>query len=257
MNLKFVMYGFAVSAFMLSVTVISGQCDQSKADRKPVIALILAGPASDGTAESGTDKSAQQAVEDAEMPAPDDASIDSPAVIEDEEGGQVEDPEGTVHENAADHFNAGVAHDKSGMHGEAIKSYRKAIDIAPDYPEAYYNLAFSYLLTDDVESAHDQYMLLKDINPRMAEDLYTQALVMVCSSPVNKYAVQVGAFRNVRNAHIMLDKLKASYMHVRIDSEDGYSKVRLFGLKNREEAGTLIRKIKADFKIDPFIITMQ
>jgi tetratricopeptide (TPR) repeat protein len=250
--------GFLLSVLIL-VTVIqlltysSAQCEEHGNTGMPGIALILAKPTDDDPVKNGPDKSSPIEVEGAEIPVQDTASDDlTKNRIDKGDPADVEEAEIPVQENASDHFNRGKAHDSTGMYREAIESYKKAIMIKPDYAEAYYNLAFSFLLSNDVKSAHEEYMLLKDINPKMADDLYDKALVMVRSNPDNKFVVQVGAFRNIQNANDMIDKLKANYMHAQLEAEDGYSKVRLFGMDNKEEADLMMKEIRDKFKIDPF-----
>lgn len=253
--------GFILSIFILVtaiqlLTYSSAQCEQHENIGKPKIALILAKPPNDDLTNNRPDKSAPVEVESAEIPVQDTVSDDDLTKNRIDKGdpAEVEEAEIPVQDNASDHFNRGKAHDNTGMYREAIESYKKAIMIKPDYAEAYYKLAFSYLLSNDVKSAHEEYMLLKDINPKMADDLYDKALVMVRSNPDNKFVVQVGAFRNIQNANDMIDKLKANYMHAQIEAEDGYSKVRIFGMKNKEEAAIMMKDISDKFKIDPFLV---
>lgn len=253
--------GFILSVLILVtaiqlLTYSSAQCEQPGNTGIPGIALILAEPADDDPVKNGPDKSSPIEGEGAEIPVQDTASDDDLTKNRIDKGdpAEVKEAEVPVHENASDHFNRGKAHDSTGMYREAIESYKKAIMIRPDYAEAYYNLAFSCLLSNDVKSAHEKYMLLKDINPKMADDLYDKALIMVRSDPGNKFVVQVGAFRNIQNAKDMLDKLKANYMHAQIEAEDGYSKVRLFGMDNKEAADLMIKDIRDKFNVNPFLV---
>lgn len=253
--------GFLLSVLILVtaiqlLTYSSAQCEQLGNTGMPGIALILAEPADDDSVKNGPDKSSPIKVEGAEIPVQDTVSDDDLTKnrIDKSVPAEVEKAEIPVQENASDHFNRGVMLDNSAMYKEAIESYKKAIMIKPDYAEAYYNLAFSYLQSNDVKFVHEKYMLLKDINPKMADDLYDKALIMVCSNPENKFVVQVGAFRNIQNAKDMIDKLRTNYMHAQIEAEDGYSKVRLFGMDNKEAADLMIKEIKDKFNIDPFLV---
>ncbi len=215
--------------FVMVIQILShssAQCEQHNDAKKLRIVLMIAKP-DDDLIRSGMDKGVPVEIEKAEMP---------------------------VQDSASDHFDRGVAFDNSGMYSEAIKSYKRAIMIKPDYSEAYYNLAFSYLMSNDVDSAHEEYMLLKEISPQKADDLYNKALLMVRSNPDNKYVIQVGAFRYIKNADALLDKLKANYLHAQIEIEDGFSKVRIFGMKNKEEADLMMKDIRDKFKISPFLV---
>ncbi|RJR16255.1 MAG: tetratricopeptide repeat protein [Nitrospiraceae bacterium] len=225
--------------------------------QEPAIALILSKPSDTERTKDEADTGIPAEGESTEMPVDYKVSDDSPAEKGNGQSGQVAEAEIPVQLSATDLFNLGVAHDKSGTYSEAIESYKRAIRIKPDYAEAYYNLAFSYMLSGDITSAHEEYMLLKEINPQMAEDLYSKALIMVRSNPENKYIVQVGAFRKIQNAENILDKLKANYMHARIEAEDGYSKVRLFGMKSKEEADVMMKDISDKYKVAPFLVPLQ
>jgi len=218
---------FMLLTAILYLTSAPAQGEQPENTGTPKIGLIVADPAHDDLKKSRIDKVDPAEVEEAEMP---------------------------VQDSASDHFNRGVAHDSSGMYREAIDSYKKAIMIKPDYAEAYYNLAFSYLMSNDDKSAHEEYLLLKEINPQKADEFYNKALLMVRSNPENKYVIQVGAFRNIQNADQMLEKLKAHYLHAQIEALDGFSKVRVFGMKNKEEAEVMMKDIRDKFKIDPFLV---
>jgi hypothetical protein len=55
------------------------------------------------------------------------------------------------------HNNLGVALQKQGALGEAVASYRRALELRPDYAEAHNNLAFVWLLTGDFEQGWSEY----------------------------------------------------------------------------------------------------
>jgi len=61
---------------------------------------------------------------------------------------------------------------KSGKHEEAIKSYKQAIRLDPDYRDAHYNLGAAYLGLNDRGSAMEQYKILKKLDTEMANELF-------------------------------------------------------------------------------------
>jgi tetratricopeptide (TPR) repeat protein len=156
--------------------------------------------------------------------------------------------------NPYDHFNHGVACDHDGKHREAIESYRKAVSIKPDYPEAHYNLALSYLMLNENALAHEEYRFLKNIDPQMADNLYEKTFSMALSNPDNKYFIQVGAYRNIENANAMMEKLRADYLYAHIEKGDSFNKVRILGIKNMEEGTVMLKDIRNKFKIVPFLL---
>ena len=63
---------------------------------------------------------------------------------------------------------------KSGKHEEAIKSYQQAIRIDPDHALTHYYLGTSYLLLNDRDSALEQYEILKNLDPYLANLLFVE-----------------------------------------------------------------------------------
>jgi tetratricopeptide (TPR) repeat protein len=75
-----------------------------------------------------------------------------------------------MHPNDADaQYNFGVAYHKSGMYKEAIESYKQAIRIDPDHANAHYS--FAYKTSNDRDSALEQYVILKSLDPELANKL--------------------------------------------------------------------------------------
>jgi tetratricopeptide (TPR) repeat protein len=50
-----------------------------------------------------------------------------------------------------------------GRYEDAIESFRLAVRIAPSYPEAYYNLAVAYGLTDQRDEALENLEIAADL----------------------------------------------------------------------------------------------
>ncbi|MBI4681765.1 MAG: tetratricopeptide repeat protein [Nitrospirae bacterium] len=167
----------------------------------------------------------------------------------DEEGTETLKPD-----DEGDYFNRGVVHDRGGLHKEAIESYKQAVMIKPDYAEAHYNLAVSYLMSNDNSSAHGEYMLLKKIDAQMADNLYKKAAQMALSGMDSNYIMQAGAFRNLEYANDMVEKIKVNYLNAYIEQENGFNKVRILGIKNKGEADLIIKDINNKFKVDPFLL---
>jgi len=58
------------------------------------------------------------------------------------------------------------------MYKEAIEAYKQAIRITPDLANAHYNLGVAYLILNDRGSALEEYKILKELNPEMANKLF-------------------------------------------------------------------------------------
>jgi tetratricopeptide (TPR) repeat protein len=71
------------------------------------------------------------------------------------------------------HNNLGVAYGKLGMHRQAIDSFKQAIRIKPDFAMAHYGLGLTYLIIGNRTFALEQYKILKSLDPKLAEDLFS------------------------------------------------------------------------------------
>jgi Flp pilus assembly protein TadD len=68
--------------------------------------------------------------------------------------------------------NLGVAYAESGWYKEACESYRQAIRHRPDYTAAHYNLGAAYLVLNKKREALEQYSALKTLNAGLANHLF-------------------------------------------------------------------------------------
>lgn len=75
-------------------------------------------------------------------------------------------------DSAQAHNDLGLACGKSGEHREAIKAFKEAILVKPDYAEARYNLAITYLILKDRKAALVEHSVLKNLDQEMAIRLF-------------------------------------------------------------------------------------
>lgn len=64
-----------------------------------------------------------------------------------------------------------------------------------------------------------------------------------------EYYIQVGAFKYAKNAQKLLKRLKAYYPDVYIITTDNFNKVRIPGIKTKEQGKLILREIKEKFNI--------
>jgi tetratricopeptide (TPR) repeat protein len=69
--------------------------------------------------------------------------------------------------------NLGIAYGALGKYKEAAEAFRQAIRIDPDYAEAHSNLGIAYLSLNDRDSALGQYKILKSLDPKLANKLFS------------------------------------------------------------------------------------
>lgn len=72
----------------------------------------------------------------------------------------------TIPQQAREHHNKGRAHGQQGDHKKAIACFEKAMNIAPDWPYPYYDLAFTYLLNNQPKEAYEYYKKVDSLSPR-------------------------------------------------------------------------------------------
>jgi len=79
--------------------------------------------------------------------------------------------------NPQKHFDAGDMLFEQGLYGEAVKEYRKAIEIKPDWALAHNNLGLAYAKNAQEELAIQEYKEAITLNPSLAEAHYNLASV--------------------------------------------------------------------------------
>ena len=55
-----------------------------------------------------------------------------------------------------------------------MEAFKQAIRVDPDFAPAHYNMGIIYLNTGDKAAALEEYKILKELNPEMAEMLFKQ-----------------------------------------------------------------------------------
>lgn len=82
-------------------------------------------------------------------------------------------------EEASVCYNLGVVYGETGEWEKAIKEYEMAIELEPDYINAYYNLGIAYGNMDRWEDAASVYERLINIEPDDAEAHYNLGLIYI------------------------------------------------------------------------------
>ena len=158
-------------------------------------------------------------------------------------------------DDESDLFDLGVSYGDKGMYIEAVEAYKQAIEMKPYYTEAHYNLALSYLMLEDKDSLTEEYKILRNIDSQKADNLYETAIEKVSSDADSKYIIQVGAYKIPDNANKIFERLKAEYMYAYIERENNFNKVRIMGIKTKEEGALIIKEINNTFGLKPFLIS--
>lgn len=158
------------------------------------------------------------------------------------------------HDDASLYYNLGVSLNNASKNREAVEAYKKAIEINPNYIEAHYNLALSYLILNDKVAALEKYKLLKNLAPKLAENLYNHSVFMASSNILSGYVLQVGAFKTLDNANKIIDKLKSDYLYVYSDKIENLNKVKIHGIKTIKEVDLMIEEISEKFKLKPYLV---
>ena len=152
-----------------------------------------------------------------------------------------------------DYYNLGLVCENDGNYQEAIKAYSEAVRMKPDYKEAHYHLGLSYSVIHDRRYALNEYKILKNIDPDMADQLYKEITEITSSDKDNRFAVQVGAFKIPDNADNIVEKLKADYLNAYIEKENNFNTVRIQGIKTRKAGDRVMKEILKKYNFKPFL----
>ncbi|KPJ99056.1 MAG: hypothetical protein AMK71_10345 [Nitrospira bacterium SG8_35_4] len=158
---------------------------------------------------------------------------------------------------AVDYFNLGISLRNEGMYEQAIEAFNHVLLITPGYGDAYYNLALAYLALGNGNAAFEEYQILRGIDPGMADGLYNEITKNALSDMGNKFIVQVGAFRNNAYAEAMIEKLKGRYFHAYIEKTEQLNKVRICGIKSKEQGNRMMLDIGNEFNIKPYLVKLK
>jgi len=71
--------------------------------------------------------------------------------------------------SAQEHYNQGLQWQKDRQYAKAIEAYRQAVQLKPDFPEAYNNLGYTYRMAGDFDNAIAAYQEALRLKPDFAE----------------------------------------------------------------------------------------
>ena len=73
-------------------------------------------------------------------------------------------------DDAETHNNLGAVYLKAKRYAEAATSFKAATRLRPDYVDAHFNLAVTFVLLKDRKGVQDEYDILKRLDARRADD---------------------------------------------------------------------------------------
>jgi tetratricopeptide (TPR) repeat protein len=158
---------------------------------------------------------------------------------------------------AVDYYNLGISMLNEGMYEEAIAAFKEVLKITPGYGDAYYNLVLAYLALGNGNAAFREYQFLRTIDAKAAEGLYNEITDFAMADRDNTFAVQVGAFKNDAYADAMIEKLKARYFRAYIEKSGAYHKVRICGIKSKDQGRRMMLDIENEFHIKPYLVKLK
>jgi Flp pilus assembly protein TadD len=133
------------------------------------------------------------------------------------------------------HYNLGVMLQNLGRFDEAEKSYKKAIELKPDFPEAYNNLGATLLKLSKIEEAEKSYKKAIELKPDYAEAHYNLGVMLQ----------NLGRFDEAEKSYKKAIELKPDYAEAHYNLGNTLKKVGRF-----DEAEISFKKaieLKPDF----------
>jgi outer membrane protein TolC len=105
----------------------------------------------------------------------------------------------------------------------------------------------------EITNARKEQNLLSPVQAQ-THNVEEKKLLEVRSKVDKGYLIQIGAFKYSKNAQDLLEILKVYYPDVFVVVADGFNKVRIPGIKSKEEAALIIKDIEKKFKLKPFLL---
>ena len=69
-------------------------------------------------------------------------------------------------------YHLGIAYGELGQNEQQVEAFKQAIRVDPDFALAHYNMGIIYLTNGDKGAALEEYKILKELDPNMAEMLF-------------------------------------------------------------------------------------
>jgi Flp pilus assembly protein TadD len=107
-----------------------------------------------------------------------------------QEGGKA----GRLASDVLNHFNSGVTFYNQKEFSKAIQAYQKAIELDPNYVEAYNNLGIIYQMMGDVDRAFGAYQKATEISPRYEKGYNNLGILLLLKG---RYEEALEAFQKV------------------------------------------------------------
>lgn len=140
---------------------------------------------------------------------------------------------------------------EQNLTGESMKMFPKGQDeaISKAYPEQIGNNDRKQ--RDEVERKTQNNSV--ETSQAQTHNVEEKKLSEIHSEVDKGYLIQIGAFKYSKNAQDLLERLKIYYPDAFVVVADGFNKVRIPGIKSKEEATLIIKDIEKKFKLKPFL----
>ena len=70
----------------------------------------------------------------------------------------------------------------------------------------------------------------------------------------NNFFIQVGSWKQLEVAQDTMEKLKTHYPDTYIIEQNNYSKVRIPGIRNKEQGQLLLKELKEKYNLNPLLV---